>query len=71
MQQHQEMFSVEEQESIAVNLASSKDLVGQIACCLKTHLSEEQLLVMRAEEVQAALQRLEWQLERCLGHPPR
>src|SRR5258707_13227229 len=67
MQQHQAMFSREEQESIAINLASSKDLVDQIAECLKTKLSEEQQLVVRAEEAQAALQRLEWQLERSLG----
>jgi len=67
MQQHQVMFSREEQESIAINLASSKDLVDQIAECLKMKLSEEQQLVVRAEEAQAALQRLEWQLERSLG----
>ncbi len=65
-----ERFSAEEQQIIATHLASSRELMDRVAGCLKSRLPEEQLVVMRAEEVLAALQRLEWQLERSLGSLP-
>jgi len=68
--QSQERFSLEEQETIATHLASSKALMDRLAGCLKSRLPEEQLVVLRAEEVLAALQRLEWQLERSIGRLP-
>ena len=67
MQPQNEKFSAEEQQSMAAHLASTRELMDRVAGCLKSRLPEEQLVVMRAEEVLAALQRLEWQLERSLG----
>ena len=71
MQPQSEVFSAEEQEVMATHLASSRELMDQVAGCLKSRLPEEQLVVMRAEEVLAAMQRLEWQLERSLGDDPQ
>jgi len=70
MQSRDEMLSIEEQKALASHLACSKQLVERIAGCLQARMPEEQLLVMRAQEAQAALQRLEWQIERTLGPTP-
>ena len=61
------IISTEEHRLLALHVASSKTIADQIAGRLKEKLPEEELLVQRADEVRAALQRLEWQLERSLG----
>lgn len=60
-------LSPEEHASIANKLQSSKQIIAQISTCLKKRLPFDQQIVIRAGELEAALQRLEWQLERELG----
>lgn len=63
-------LSPEEHRAIAANLASSKAIINLITDCLKRRLPFDQQIVVRAGEVEAAIQRLEWQLERELGQAP-
>ena len=63
-------LSPEEHVSIARKLESSKEIISQISSCLKKRLPFDQQIVVRAGELEAALQRLEWQLERELGSAP-
>jgi hypothetical protein len=60
-------LSPEEHLSIATKLESSKEIITQITSCLKKRLPFDQQIVVRAGELEAAIQRLEWQLERELG----
>lgn len=64
-------ISAEEYQLIARNIESSKAIFQQVTSCLKGKFAEEEQLVLRADEVQAAIQRLEWQLERDLGKIPQ
>ena len=63
-------LSPEEHRSIATKLESSKEIITQITSCLKRRLPFDQQIVVRAGELEAAIQRLEWQLERELGTLP-
>ncbi len=63
-------ISPEEHRSIATTLASSKKLITEITSSLKRRLPFDQQIVIRAGEVEDAIQRLEWQLERELGRMP-
>lgn len=60
-------LSPEEHAAIANKLESSKEIINQISASLKRRLPFDQQIVIRAGELEAALQRLEWQLERELG----
>jgi len=60
-------LTAEEYRIISQQIESSKTIFDQISAALKSKFAEEELLVMRADDVHAALQRLEWQLERDLG----
>jgi hypothetical protein len=63
-------LSPEEHRTIAQRLESSKEIITQITSSLKKRLPFDQQIVIRAGELEAALQRLEWQLERELGALP-
>ena len=63
-------LSPDEHRSISVRLASTKKLFSQIADTLKKRLPFDQQIVVRAGEVEAAIQRLESQLEHELGQVP-
>jgi len=51
------------------DLARTKSDFEHIAESIRTRYSEEDQVVLRVEQVQAAIQRLEWALERSLEIP--
>jgi hypothetical protein len=61
-------LSPEEHRSIATQLECSKEIISRITSSLKRRLPFDQQIVIRAGELDAALQRLEWQLEHELGN---
>ena len=51
------------------DLARTKSDFEHIAESIRTRYAEEDQVVLRVEQVQAAIQRLEWALERSLEIP--
>jgi hypothetical protein len=51
------------------HIAKTKSEFEQIAETIRTRYSEEDQVVQRVEQVQAAIQRLEWALERIMDTP--
>jgi len=53
------------------DIAKTKSEFEHIAETIRTRYSEEDQVILRVEQVQAAIQRLEWALERSLEIPGR
>jgi hypothetical protein len=53
------------------DIAKTKSEFEHIAETLRTRYSQEDQVILRVEQVQAAIQRLEWALERSLEIPGR
>ena len=50
-------------------IARTKSEFGHIADTIRTRYSDEDQVILRVQQVQAAIQRLEWALERTLETP--
>jgi hypothetical protein len=53
------------------DIAKTKSEFEHIAETIRTRYSQEDQVILRVEQVQAAIQRLEWALERSLEIPGR
>jgi len=51
------------------DLARTKSEFGHIADTIRTRYSDEDQVILRVQQVQAAMQRLEWALERAQETP--
>ena len=51
------------------DIARTKSEFGHIADTIRTRYSDEDQVILRVQQVQAAIQRLEWALERALETP--
>ena len=51
------------------DIARTKSEIGHIADTIRTRYSDEDQVMLRVQQVQAAIQRLEWALERALETP--
>jgi hypothetical protein len=54
---------------LETDIAKTKSEFEHIAETIRTRYSEEDQVIQRVEQVQAAIQRLEWALERALELP--